>query len=641
MHWVFLPVMVLYLAAGIISGIIAYMIWRRRTSPGAHAFMSLMLAVSFWAIIYGVEICSADLIVRIILMDLRFIALAFVPVMWLAFAFQFTGQEGPRYKRWFTWVLVIPLITLILQFSNPLHGWMRTAVALIMQNGIPIVEVRSGPWFWFFLLYTYIVLLVGALVLAVGMGNNPQWRYRQTMPLLISVLLPWLANGLYVFHVFPGLFVDLTPLIYTFSGVLSYNAVFRHQLRDMVPVAHSLVLERMNDGVIVIDDRNRVVEINPSAAGIVSAAPAEIIGKPIQTVLKEYPDLTLEIVSNPTLQTEVLIHRDGREFFYDLRVSQLVEGREEGGGKLVVFRDITHRLETERALANSNALLMAIFEATADALLVTDAEAHLIRYNRRFVDLWRLPREIDELPQTDPQKTVYLFSQLVHPEPFIRLMSNLVSQPDTESYDVLEFKDGRFIERTSRPQRVGGQIVGRVWSFRDISEQRQTEDRLRYSSTHDTLTQLYNRSYFETELSRLEGSRQFPVSLIMADVDGLKQINDTLGHAKGDLLLVRAARVLRQACRSEDVVARIGGDEFGVILPLSTNEVAERAIERINNLLAINRVGENDVPLSISLGAATAENSEMLRHLVRQADKEMYGVKRGKRMHRINSEPIE
>lgn len=641
MHWVFLPVMVLYIVAGIISGFIAYMIWRRKTSPGALAFMLLMVAVSFWAVIYGVEICSADLIARIILMDIRFIAIIFVPVLWLAFSFQFTGQEESRYKRYVAWALIIPLITLALQFSNPLHGWMRSAVALFMQNGIPIVEVRSGPWFWFFLLYTYILLLVGALVLAAGMGNNPRWRYRQIISLLIGVLLPWLANGLNVFHVFPGLYVDLTPLIYTFSGVLSYNAVFRHQLRDMVPVAHSLVLERMNDGVIVLDDRNRIVEINPSAAGIVSALSAEIIGKSIQTILKDYPELTQEIVSNPTLQTEVLIQRDGMETFYDLRVSQLVEGREQGGGKLVVFRDITHRLETERALANSNALLMAIFEATADALLVTDAEGHLIRYNRRFVDLWRLPREIDELPQTDPQKTVYLFSQLVHPEPFIRLMSNLVSQPDTESYDVLEFKDGRFIERTSRPQRVSGQIVGRVWSFRDISEQRQTEDRLRYSSTHDTLTQLYNRSYFETELSRLEGSRQFPVSLIMADVDGLKQINDTLGHAKGDLLLVRAARVLRQACRSEDVVARIGGDEFGVILPLSPNEVAERAIERINNLLAINRVGENDVPLSISLGAATAENSEMLRHLVRQADKAMYGVKRGKRMHRINTEPLE
>lgn len=641
MHWVILPVMAIFLTAGILSGVVAYLIWRHKTSLGAIPMMVIMAIVAVWCLLYGVEIGSTDLLIHEILTDVRYIGTVFISPLWLIFAVEFTGRENSRFKRFFWLLTIIPVITLFVQWSNSYHGWMRSSVSVMLQNGIPILKIEYGPWFWVFLVYSYLLLLIGTLVLASGMGRTPVWHSRRTLPLLVGILIPWFANGLYVFHVFPNSYLDFTPIAYSLTGVLIYFSVFRRQLMDLVPIAHSLVLERMDDGVIVLDDHHRIVDINPSAARLLSAAPGIIIGQHIQNVLKDYPDLAKEIVCANALQTEVLVHQDGKESFFDLRVTPLVEKREHEGEKLIVFRDITYRLETERALANSNALLLAIFEATADALLVTDAQSHLIRYNRRFVDLWRLTKEIDELPQTDPRKTEYLFSQLVHPEPFTRLMQNLVSQPDTESYDVLELKDGRFIERTSRPQRVNGRIVGRVWSFRDISEQRQTEEKLRYSSTHDTLTQLYNRSYFETELSRLEGGRQFPVSLIMADVDGLKQINDTLGHSKGDLLLVRAARVLRQACRSEDVVARIGGDEFGVILPLSGNEVAERAMERINNLLAINRVGENDVPLSISLGAATAENSEMLRHLVRQADKAMYTVKRGKRIHRVNFDQME
>jgi diguanylate cyclase (GGDEF)-like protein len=142
---------------------------------------------------------------------------------------------------------------------------------------------------------------------------------------------------------------------------------------------------------------------------------------------------------------------------------------------------------------------------------------------------------------------------------------------------------------------------------------------------------LYNRVYFEEELNRLDGSRQYPISLIMADVDGLKETNDRYGHLAGDALLRRAAEILRQACRTEDMVARIGGDEFGIVLPYSESRVAEAACKRVTSMLNILRVGEIELPISLSLGAATANNGESLRKVLRQADKAMYLAKRSKR----------
>ncbi|MDD5369776.1 MAG: diguanylate cyclase, partial [Anaerolineaceae bacterium] len=111
-----------------------------------------------------------------------------------------------------------------------------------------------------------------------------------------------------------------------------------------------------------------------------------------------------------------------------------------------------------------------------------------------------------------------------------------------------------------------GQLVEFQAVGRDITDRKKVEDELRYLSTHDRLTGIYNRGYFEEELARLDHGRQFPVSVLMADVDGLKETNDTHGHQAGDELLRQTAEVLKSAFRAQDVVARIGGDEFGILL---------------------------------------------------------------------------
>jgi diguanylate cyclase (GGDEF)-like protein len=285
-------------------------------------------------------------------------------------------------------------------------------------------------------------------------------------------------------------------------------------------------------------------------------------------------------------------------------------------------------------------LLLATLEATADGILVVNARGKMIHFNRKFAETWRIPADVEKRGD-DQELMAFILDQLSNPAAFYRLMNKLSVQPDAESYDVLELKDGRVFERYSRPQKVDDRRVGRVWSFHDITEQRRAEERLRFLSTHDILTGLYNRVYFEEELNRLEGSRQYPISLIMADVDGLKETNDRYGHLAGDALLRRAAEILRQACRTEDMVARIGGDEFGIVLPYSDSQVADRACKRVTSLLNTLRVGDLELSISLSLGAATANNGESLRKVLRQADKTMYLAKRAKRISPNNVSNVE
>jgi diguanylate cyclase (GGDEF)-like protein len=157
-----------------------------------------------------------------------------------------------------------------------------------------------------------------------------------------------------------------------------------------------------------------------------------------------------------------------------------------------------------------------------------------------------------------------------------------------------------------------------------LREKRAAEEKVLYLSMHDTLTDLYNRAYFEEEMARIERGRDFPVSILMADLDGLKMINDTHGHAAGDGLIKDAADVLRRSVRSSDVAARMGGDEFALILPgadsLSALGVAERIRRNesdFNRECALYKV-------AFSIGTATSFSGESLSVTLKNADEMMY-----------------
>jgi diguanylate cyclase (GGDEF)-like protein len=158
---------------------------------------------------------------------------------------------------------------------------------------------------------------------------------------------------------------------------------------------------------------------------------------------------------------------------------------------------------------------------------------------------------------------------------------------------------------------------------RFINEKRQIEKEILFLSYHDYLTGLYNRRYYEQELANLDKNENLPLTLLLGDVNGLKLINDTLGHQMGDELLIKTARIINQACRKDDIVARLGGDEFIVILPKTEGKVIEEIIQRIKKLAAVEKVGGLEV--SISFGYETKKKeTEDIEEIFRRAEDDMY-----------------
>jgi len=194
------------------------------------------------------------------------------------------------------------------------------------------------------------------------------------------------------------------------------------------------------------------------------------------------------------------------------------------------------------------------------------------------------------------------------------------------NHTVLISKDGteKAIEDTAAPIRdKSGEIAGCVLVFRDSSEKREKQRRIEYLGYHDQLTDLYNRRFFDEELVRLDKKRNLPISIIYADLNGLKTMNDAFGHINGDKLIAIVANVLKTECRADDIIARVGGDEFVILLPNTDYILAEKLARRLKEKIKRKKI--MNVPISVSFGCDTkTDKDQPVRDILKSAENIMY-----------------
>jgi len=255
-------------------------------------------------------------------------------------------------------------------------------------------------------------------------------------------------------------------------------------------------------------------------------------------------------------------------------------------------------------------------------------------WNIETGEMYRSPRwaEIFGYSLEEIEPNIHTWEKLLHPDDFQITMKKLNEHldgriPKYEAEYRLLTKSGEWkwvLERGSVVERdVQGKPLRAAGTMSDITERKQAEAEIRYLSFHDKLTGLYNRTFFEEELNRVNTKRQLPLGLIIGDVNGLKLINDAMGHLEGDKVLIKAAEIFRNSCRQEDIISRWGGDEFIVLLPQCDNEATLQVFNRISNsFISINSL---PILINISLGMAIQDSVDRdIRDVIREAEEKMY-----------------
>ena len=393
---------------------------------------------------------------------------------------------------------------------------------------------------------------------------------------------------------------------------------------------YEILFNASPDAMIKIDMEQIILEANPSFEELFLYGKKEIAGKHIDDVLRWNQGERLKVLSNTR---KVL----GGKVFHDRGVRKDKNGNEyhvmitgipivDQGicrGAFLIYRNVNRETRALRELNQQKVIFEALFKNSSDAIVLFDENHLILDINDHFTSLFGYT--VDEIKGWNLDHAITIQKTL---QTSANLTNQLLRGEKVVTEGVRYGKNGNPVEVQIKgvPIVDGKKVIGGYGIYTDISDRKRIEKEILYVSYHDALTGLYNRRFMDAELERLNTKRNHPISFIMGDVNGLKLTNDVFGHQAGDDLLKKVASVLRKACREDELIARIGGDEFLIVLPKTTKEMAEVVVDRIQRLMA--NMSFQDMSISISFGYDMKEDpAERLEELYKHVEDLMYKQK--------------
>ncbi|MEN6442870.1 MAG: histidine kinase N-terminal 7TM domain-containing protein [Methanoregula sp.] len=475
------PFFIPLLIAALINGSLAYFGWKNRDKIIGLPFALLMGACTIWTIGYAVELVFADFPTGMFLTVVQYLGIATVPVAWLLVVLVYTGRDHFLTKRNLALLFAIPALVVLLVATNPYHHLYYSLIAPeLIGNSIVWVFYR-GPLFWLHTTYSYALMIISVVFLSLRYFDAPRIYKKQVLLLIIAAMIPLLANAMYIVGYDPVRGLDLTPFTFTISGLIIAIGIFRFELFSQVPVTYPLVFTSMSDGIIVVDTKNRIMDLNPAAQSIIGNLPSSPVGCLLADILPGVmPLLADEQMCILEVHKEISLSRHGRLYVYDGVCRPVRALNRAPQGYLIILRDITESRNAQEELKQNEAKFRLISENSQDIICLHCPDTRFVYISPAVKDI--LGYNPEELVGTYP-------SGIIHPDDANNFTYTNPHPPHNGATgNTAEFrvrtKDGdwRCLESTIKPVVAkDGSISGIQSSSRDITDRKKTEQALHTS----------------------------------------------------------------------------------------------------------------------------------------------------------------
>jgi PAS domain S-box-containing protein len=343
--------------SGLVTIGVSWMIFKK-TGGTVRWFGWMMLSIGIWAVSYGCELSSDHLNQMLFWINIEYLGISFAPPFWIVFVFGFIGKD-----RWLTplnWFLIfcVPTITLLMVWTNGWHHLHYASVAVDNSGPFPLLAIKVAIWYKIHTVYFYLVLGWGMYLIISRFRKADGFIKRQNRIILFGTLVPWLVNLSYLLDLRPFRHLDLTPFAFIASSLIIAIGLLNFKLFDIVPIARSKIVEALQEGILVLDAQNRVVDINPEMRKILGTGTDHIIGKLPAHLFPGFAELNDTVHNQDHSRLEIKMS-DGR--FFSVTLTSLFERQTVYSGKIMLFRDITERKQSDDKLQELNRLKDRLF----------------------------------------------------------------------------------------------------------------------------------------------------------------------------------------------------------------------------------------------------------------------------------------
>ena len=637
------PIVVSSFISMIVFAMIAIVAWQRRHGLSGYYFAMWASCNIFWMAMVTLGFAATTIPLKVFFATLD--AWGYLPgfSFLLLFALSFTGYERIVQKNWMKAVAIFFSISNLSLIST--NAWQKLYWIDFVPQVNNVILFEHGPAFVYTVISGYVWTLLVLIVFTMGAFRGSSIMKRQARWLVAALLTFIFLNVVYQTNIaqMPG--VDWTAATSSLFGLMVLWALHGDKLLDISPIARNKLINNLSDGMIALDLKNRIIDINRSAAVVLGSTENALLGKKLEDV---FPRFGSELTEAPEKEVKFELNIDDQRY-YDALLSPLRDEWPKGQiGRMIILRDITERKQTELRLLQ----LHKAVEQSPVSVVITDLQGNIEYINPHFTKLTgygldevigKNPRIVqsgntsletsDEMWQTIRSGKVWrgeIWNKKKNGEPYceVEIIAPVIDSEGT-IVNYIAIKEDVTPEKESESKLREAYVK----LEEQMSAIQALQSDLREQAIRDPLTKLHNRHYLEETLDR-ELSRaireRYPVTFMLLDIDRFKHVNDTYGHAAGDFVLREVADHLSEFTRTGDIVCRYGGEEFLVVFPNTKEQDAFFIADRLRASIQESPIyaDRNMIAITISAGISEFPTHGQYEALVLEAaDKALYHAK--------------